>query len=196
MAKGQERPALDDLDRRLMEVLQVDGRRPFTEIATAFAVPESTIRARYKALVDRGALKVIAVADPLKVGYPLMAMIGVRCTPAALLSTASALEALPEVSYCVVVAGAYDLLIEVVCEDNDALLAFLTERLRSIEGVLETETFVYLQSLSKTTSGVPQRRNAVLFLGSHYEARDFLQPTSAAPPIQSSRTARMIFGNS
>ena len=118
MAKGQERPALDDLDRRLMEVLQVDGRRPFTEIATAFAVPESTIRARYKALVDRGALKVIAVADPLKVGYPLMAMIGVRCTPAALLSTATALEALPEVSYCVVVAGAYDLLIEVVCEDK------------------------------------------------------------------------------
>ena len=54
MAKGQDRPALDDLDRRLMEVLQVDGRRPFTEIATAFAVPESTIRARYKALVDRG----------------------------------------------------------------------------------------------------------------------------------------------
>jgi len=53
MAKGQERPALDDLDRRLMEVLQVDGRRPFTEIATAFAVPESTIRARYKALVER-----------------------------------------------------------------------------------------------------------------------------------------------
>ncbi len=149
MAKGQERPALDDLDRRLMEVLQVDGRRPFTEIATTFAVPESTIRARYKALVDRGALKVIAVADPLKVGYPLMAMIGVRCTPAALLSTATALEALPEVSYCVVVAGAYDLLIEVVCEDNDALLAFLTERLRSIDGVLETETFVYLRILKQ-----------------------------------------------
>lgn len=81
MAKGQERAGLDELDRRLMEVLQVDGRRPFTEIATAFAVPESTIRARYKSLVDRGALKVIAVADPLKVGYPLMAMIGVRCTP-------------------------------------------------------------------------------------------------------------------
>ena len=149
MAKGQERPALDDLDRRLMEVLQVDGRRPFTEIATAFAVPESTIRARYTALVDRGALKVIAVADPLKVGYPLMAMIGVRCTPAALLSTATALEALPAVSYCVVVAGAYDLLIEVVCEDNDALLAFLTERLRSIDGVLETETFVYLRILKQ-----------------------------------------------
>ena len=73
-----------------MEVLQVDGRRPFTEIATAFTVPESTIRARYKSLVDRGALKVIAVADPLKVGYPLMAMIGVRCTPAALLATAGA----------------------------------------------------------------------------------------------------------
>ena len=149
MAKGQERAGLDELDRRLMEVLQVDGRRPFTEIATAFAVPESTIRARYKSLVDRGALKVIAVADPLKVGYPLMAMIGVRCTPAALLATAAALEALPEVSYCVVVAGAYDLLIEVVCEDNDALLTFLTERLRAIEGVLETETIDYLRILKQ-----------------------------------------------
>jgi Lrp/AsnC family transcriptional regulator for asnA, asnC and gidA len=149
MSKAQDRAPLDDLDRRLMEVLQVDGRRPFTEIATAFGVPESTIRARYKAMVDRGMLKVLAVADPLKVGYPLMAMIGVRCTPAALLATAAALEALPEVSYCVIVAGAYDLLIEVVCQDNDALLTFLTERLRSIEGVLETETFVYLRILKQ-----------------------------------------------
>jgi Lrp/AsnC family transcriptional regulator for asnA, asnC and gidA len=149
MARGNSHGALDDLDRRLMEVLQADGRKPFTEIAAAFGVPESTIRARYKGLVDRGALKVIAVADPLKVGYPLMAMIGVRCAPAALLSTAKELEALPEVSYCVVVAGAYDLLIEVVCEDNDALLTFLTERLRSIAGVLETETFVYLRILKQ-----------------------------------------------
>ena len=149
MSKNPERVPLDDLDRRLMEVLQADGRRPFTEIATAFGVPESTIRARYKAMVDRGMLKVMAVADPLKVGYPLMAMIGVRCTPAALLSTAAALEALPEVSYCVIVAGAYDLLIEVVCQDNDALLAFLTDRLRAIEGVLETETFVYLRILKQ-----------------------------------------------
>jgi Lrp/AsnC family transcriptional regulator for asnA, asnC and gidA len=149
MSKAQDRAPLDDLDRRLMEVLQADGRRPFTEIATAFGVPESTIRARYKAMVDRGMLKVLAVADPLKVGYPLMAMIGVRCTPAALLATAAALEALPEVSYCVIVAGAYDLLIEVVCQDNDALLTFLTERLRSIEGVLETETFVYLRILKQ-----------------------------------------------
>ena len=149
MSKGNERGTLDDLDRRLMEVLQVDGRRPFTEIAAAFGVPESTIRARYKSLVDRGAFKVIAVADPLKVGYPLMAMIGVRCTPASLITTAQALEALPEVSYCVVVAGAYDLLIEVVCQDNDALLTFLTERLRSIEGVLETESFVYLRILKQ-----------------------------------------------
>jgi Lrp/AsnC family transcriptional regulator for asnA, asnC and gidA len=149
MARGNSHGALDDLDRRLMEVLQADGRKPFTEIAAAFGVPESTIRARYKGLVDRGALKVIAVADPLKVGYPLMAMIGVRCTPAALLTTAKELEALPEVSYCVVVAGAYDLLIEVVCEDNDALLTFLTERLRSIAGVLETETFVYLRILKQ-----------------------------------------------
>jgi Lrp/AsnC family transcriptional regulator for asnA, asnC and gidA len=149
MSKNPERVPLDDLDRRLMEVLQADGRRPFTEIATAFGVPESTIRARYKTMVDRGMLKVIAVADPLKVGYPLMAMIGVRCTPAALLNTAAALEALPEVSYCVIVAGAYDLLIEVVCQDNDALLAFLTDRLRAIEGVLETETFVYLRILKQ-----------------------------------------------
>ena len=149
MARGSNHGALDDLDRRLMEVLQADGRKPFTEIAAEFGVPESTVRARYKGLVDRGALKVIAVADPLKVGYPLMAMIGVRCTPAALLTTAKELEALPEVSYCVVVAGAYDLLVEVVCEDNDALLTFLTERLRSIAGVLETETFVYLRILKQ-----------------------------------------------
>ncbi|MEY4389161.1 MAG: hypothetical protein RLZZ432_880 [Chloroflexota bacterium] len=149
MAKAQGAGAVDELDRRLIEVLQADGRRPFTEIAAAFGVPESTIRARYKALTDRGVLKVLAVVDPLRVGFPLMAMIGVRCTAGSLLDTAKALEALPEVSYCVVVAGEHDLLVEVVCEDNEALLTFLTERLRSIEGVLETETFVYLRILKQ-----------------------------------------------
>jgi Lrp/AsnC family transcriptional regulator for asnA, asnC and gidA len=90
------------------------------------------------------------VTDPLKLGFQQMAMIGIRCVSDQLVSVAEAVAEMPEVDYVVITAGTYDLLIETVCEDNEALLRFLTERLRSIEGVRETETFVYLRMVKQT----------------------------------------------
>ena len=77
-------------------------------------------------------------------------MIGIRCESDRLVAVAEAVADMPEVDYVVITAGTYDLLIETVCEDNEALLRFLTERLRSIEGVRETETFVYLRMVKQT----------------------------------------------
>jgi len=95
--------------------------------------------------VERGVLQIVGVADPLKLGYDQMALIGVRCDGDTTLSAAGAIALLPEVIYVVVTAGAFDLLVEVVCRDNESLLAFLTEKLRRVEGVAGTETFVYLR---------------------------------------------------
>ena len=89
------------------------------------------------------------MTDPLKLGFQQQAMIGVRCEADQLLEAAEAINAFPEVDYLVVTAGAYDLLVEVVCEDNDALLRFLTEKLRRVDGVRETETFVYLRMVKQ-----------------------------------------------
>ena len=133
------------LDLEILRHLQEDGRRPFTQIAAELGVSEAAVRARTNRLIERGVLQIVGVTDPLKLGYDQMAMIGVRCEGDRLLAAAEEISALPEVIYVVVTAGSYDLLVETVCEDNEALLRFLADRLRKIPGVLSTETFVYLR---------------------------------------------------
>jgi Lrp/AsnC family transcriptional regulator, regulator for asnA, asnC and gidA len=141
---------VSDLDKRIIEHLQADGRRPYTQIATELGVSEAAVRARTNRLIERGILQVVGVTDPLKLGFHQMAMIGIRCESDKLIEVAEALADMPEVDYVVITAGTYDLLIETVCEDNEALLRFLADRLRSIEGVRETETFVYLRLVKQT----------------------------------------------
>jgi len=138
------------LDKRIIEHLQSDGRRPFTQIALDLGVSEAAVRARTNRLIDRGILQVVGVTDPLKLGFHQMAMIGIRCESSKLIEVAERLAAMPEVDYVVITAGSYDLLIETVCEDNEALLIFLAERLRAIDGVRDTETFVYLRLVKQT----------------------------------------------
>ena len=156
MGQARERPLggrpgdeVSELDKRIIEHLQQDGRQPFTQIAAELGVSEAAVRARTNRLIERGILQIVGVTDPLKLGFQQQAMIGVRCQADRLLDVAREVAAFSEVSYLVVTAGAYDLLVEVVCEDNDALLRFLTERLRRVEGVRETETFVYLRMVKQ-----------------------------------------------
>ncbi len=151
--RGQAARGADEvsaLDKRIIEHLQQDGRRPFTQIAADLGVSEAAVRARTNRLVERGIIQVVGVTDPLKLGFQQQAMIGVRCERDRLLEVAEAVSAFSEVDYVVITAGAFDLLIEVVCENNEALLQFLTRRLRAVEGVRETETFVYLRMVKQT----------------------------------------------
>ena len=136
-------------DKRIIEHLQQDGRRPFTAIAADLGISEAAVRARANRLIERGIVQIVGVTDPLKLGFQQQAMIGVRCQADRLMEVARTVGEFPEVSYLVVTAGSYDLLVEVVCEDNDALLRFLTHRLRQVEGVRETETFVYLRMVKQ-----------------------------------------------
>ena len=141
---------VSELDKRIIEHLQQDGRRPFTQIAADLGVSEAAVRARTNRLVERGILQVVGVTDPLKLGFQQQAMIGVRCERNRLVEVADAVSAFPEVDYVVITAGTFDLLIEVVCENNEALLQFLTERLRAVDGVRDTETFVYLRMVKQS----------------------------------------------
>jgi Lrp/AsnC family transcriptional regulator for asnA, asnC and gidA len=147
---GRSPDDVSELDKRIIEHLQQDGRRPFTQIAADLGVSEAAVRARTNRLVERGILQVVGVTDPLKLGFQQMAMIGIRCEAARLMSVAEQVGQFPEVSYVVITAGTYDILIETVCEDNDGLLRFLAERLRTIEGVRDTETFVYLRLIKQS----------------------------------------------
>lgn len=138
------------LDKQIIERLQSDGRRPYTQIAAELGVSEAAIRARTNRLIERGVLQVVGVTDPLKLGFDQMAMIGVRCRGDRLLEAAEEIGRLPEVIYVVVTAGAYDLLVEAVCEDSEGLLRFLAQKLRKVAGVESTETFVYLRIVKQT----------------------------------------------
>src|SRR6478672_5412011 len=138
------------LDKRIIEHLQADGRRPFTQIAADLGVSEAAVRARTNRLIERGILQVVGVTDPLKLGFHQMAMIGIRCEADHLMDVAAKCAAMPEVDYVVITAGTYDILIETVCEDNEGLLRFLADRLRTIDGVRETETFVYLRMVKQS----------------------------------------------
>ena len=144
------REEVSELDKRIIEHLQADGRRPFTQIATDLGVSEAAVRARTNRLVERGILQVVGVTDPLKLGFQQMAMIGIKCEASRLIEVAEEISQFPETDYVVVTAGTYDILVECVAEDNEALLTFLSERLRKIPGVRETETFVYLRLMKQS----------------------------------------------
>jgi Lrp/AsnC family transcriptional regulator for asnA, asnC and gidA len=147
---GRGADEVSALDKRIIEHLQQDGRRPFTQIASDLGVSEAAVRARTNRLVERGVLQVVGVTDPLRLGFQQMAMIGIRCERDKLVEVSERIAEMPEVDYVVITAGTYDLLIETVCEDNEALLRFLAEKLRQIDGVRDTETFVYLRMVKQT----------------------------------------------
>jgi Lrp/AsnC family transcriptional regulator for asnA, asnC and gidA len=133
---------IDQTSRRIIAMLQRDGRCPNTVIARALGVSEATVRARVEALTDAGVLQIIGLTDPGNMGFGVMAMIGIQAS-ADLHRIADHVATWPETTYVVISAGSYDLLVEIVCRDNSELLR-IVERLRAVEGVRSTESFIYM----------------------------------------------------
>jgi Lrp/AsnC family transcriptional regulator for asnA, asnC and gidA len=146
---------LDDVSRAIIEQLQEDGRRPYARIASAVGLSEAAVRQRVQRLLDAGVMQIVAVTDPLQVGFSRQAMVGIR-TGGDARSVADHIAEFAEVDYVVITAGSVDLLVEVVCEDDDQLLDVVT-RIRSVDGVESTETHLYL-GLRKQTYAWGTRR--------------------------------------
>ena len=135
---------LDEVSKRIIDQLQEDGRRPYATIGKAVGLSEAAVRQRVQRLIDTGVMQIVAVTDPLQVGFSRQAMIGVRAE-GDLQDVADRLAEITDVDYVVITAGSFDLLVEAVCEDDDALLDLVSSRIRAIPGVRSTETFVYLK---------------------------------------------------
>ena len=135
---------LDDVAKKIVEQLQQDGRRPYAAIGKAVGLSEAAVRQRVQRLVDSGVIQIVAVTDPMQVGFPRAAMLGIR-VDGDISVVADSLAELDEVDYVVITAGAFDILAEVVCEDDDHLLEIMNNKIRAITGVRSTETFVYLK---------------------------------------------------
>jgi Lrp/AsnC family transcriptional regulator for asnA, asnC and gidA len=146
----RESETLDDTDRAIIEQLQHDGRLPYTRLAAAVGLSEAAVRQRVQRLLDNGDMQVVAVTDPLSLGLRRMAMIGVRAEGDTT-AIVGKLEAFNDIDYLVVTAGSFDVMCEVVAEDDAALLD-LTNRIRSVPGVRSTETFIYLSLVKQTYS--------------------------------------------
>jgi Lrp/AsnC family transcriptional regulator, regulator for asnA, asnC and gidA len=140
---------IDDVGKRLIEELQRDGRRSYAALAKTIGLSEAAVRQRVQRLVDSGAMQVVAVTDPLQLGFHRQAMVGIRAD-GDLVRVADELAAIDEVDYVVITAGSFDILVEVVCEDDDHLLRVLSDRIRVLPGVRDTETFVYLKLAKQT----------------------------------------------
>jgi Lrp/AsnC family transcriptional regulator for asnA, asnC and gidA len=142
---------LDDVSKAIIEQLQQDGRRSYAAIGKVVGLSEAAVRQRVQRLTESGVIQVVAVTDPLQLGFARQAMVGIRAR-GELETVAEALAELPEVDYVVITAGSYDILAEVVAESDDHLLELISLRIRTIANVESTETFMYLKLQKQTYS--------------------------------------------
>lgn len=139
----------DEIDLQIINALRKDGRVAFSQIAEQLNVSPGMIRLRYNRLVEQGYLKVVAITNPLRMGFKSMAMIGIRVDGSKLIDVAEKISKLDEVIYMVIASGRFDLFAEVVCRDHEHLLRFITEKLSTVEGVRESESFLHLKIIKE-----------------------------------------------
>jgi Lrp/AsnC family transcriptional regulator for asnA, asnC and gidA len=153
MGRKPEHPPvqLDEVAKAIIEELQRDGRRSYAAIGKVVGLSEAAVRQRVQRLLESGVMQIVAVTDPLQLGFARQAMVGITAT-GPLQPVADALAKLDQIDYVVVTAGKYDLLIEVVCESDDHLLDLISNQIREVPGVLATETFMYLRLAKQTYS--------------------------------------------
>jgi Lrp/AsnC family transcriptional regulator for asnA, asnC and gidA len=135
---------LDDVSKAIIEQLQQDGRRPYATIGKAVGLSEAAVRQRVSKLLETGVMQIVAVTDPLQVGFNREAMIGIE-VDGDMEAVADVLSQMDEISYIILTAGSFDIILEVVCEDDEALLEVINRKIRAIPGVRRTETFMYLK---------------------------------------------------
>ena len=144
-----EPPFLDDVNKRIIEQLQQDGRMSYAALAKKIGLSEAAARQRVQRMLDTGVMQIVAVTDPLTLGFRRQVMVGIK-VEGDMRTAADKIAQIPEVDYVVICAGSYDILAELVCTDDEHLLGLLNEKIRSIDGVQSTETYVYLKLAKQT----------------------------------------------
>lgn len=142
---------MDDIDKAIIRALQVDGRMSYAKLGPEVGLSQAAVRQRVQRLTESGAMQVVAVTDPLSVGFTVQAMIGVRAD-GDLRTLAASLAAIDEIDYVVVTSGGFDLLLEVVCEDAEHLLELVNDVIRATPGVRSASVFTYLDLVKQTYS--------------------------------------------
>jgi Lrp/AsnC family transcriptional regulator for asnA, asnC and gidA len=140
---------LDRVSKKIIEQLQQDGRRSYAAIARAVGLSEAATRQRVQRLIDEGVVQIAAITDPAAIGFHRMALLGIK-VDGAIRVVVEKLSGLPEAEYVVICAGQFDLLVELLCVDDEHLLHTIDESVRTVPGVRSIETFVYLKIAKET----------------------------------------------
>jgi Lrp/AsnC family transcriptional regulator for asnA, asnC and gidA len=148
-ARGRTGDGIDDTSRAIIEQLQQDGRRSYAAIGQAVGLSEAAVRQRIGKLIDNDVMQIVAVTDPMQLGFARQAMIAISAS-GDIEAIAEQLDAIPEVDYIVITAGSVDLLVEVVVADDEHLLRLVNTQIRAIPGVQRTETHLYLKLVKQT----------------------------------------------
>lgn len=135
---------LDEISKKIVEQLQHDGRKSYAEIGKAVGLSEAAVRQRVQKLTESKVMQIVAVTDPLSLGFSRQAMIGIKCSGDAT-KLSKDLAGISSVDYVVLTAGSFDVLVEAVCEDDDHLLSLINNEIRPLPGVISAESFVYLK---------------------------------------------------
>lgn len=146
---------MDQIDLSILSFLQKDARRSYTDIAQVLGISEGTVRNRVSRLLENRTIQLVGLIDPNQLGYDAPAMIGVTVQSNLLEKAATEMAQFPEVSYLVMSSGEYDLMVEVLCRDREHLAKFLNEKLRQVDGVLRTQTFMILRTFKMAYSADP-----------------------------------------
>jgi len=149
MVRSSSRVAIDSVSRAIIEQLQSDGRRSYASIGIAVGLSEAAVRQRVQKLVDSGVMQIVAVTDPMQIGMARQAMLAISVS-GNLEAVADELAKIDEVDYVVITAGSFDMMAEIVVEDDQHLLDLVSSRIRAIPGVTRTETFLYLKLVKQT----------------------------------------------
>jgi len=142
-------PNLDDTAKRIIELLQGDGRLSYSAIAKDVGLSEAAVRHRVQKLIEGGVIQIVAVTDAMQMGFARQAMIGIKIT-GDVQEVAAKLGAMEELDYIVITTGRFDILAELVARSDDELLDIISTRVSMIEGVVTTETFVYMRLVKQT----------------------------------------------
>jgi Lrp/AsnC family transcriptional regulator for asnA, asnC and gidA len=142
MEPAKKHLALDEVSKTIIELLQDDGRRSYSDIGRTVGLSEAAVRQRVQRLTESGIMQIVAVTDPMQLGFRRQAMIGVRVSGDTRV-VAEQIAAIDAIDYVVITVGSFDILAEAVCEDDEDLLALINDHIRPLDGVLSTETFIY-----------------------------------------------------
>jgi Lrp/AsnC family transcriptional regulator for asnA, asnC and gidA len=139
---------LDHVSKAIIDALQQDGRRSYSAIAEAVGISEGAVRQRVQRLMNAGVMQIVAVTDPIELGFGREAMIGICCSGDSI-RVAERLTQVDAIDYVVLTAGRFDIVVEVVCENDADLLDILNTHIRSQPGVYLAETLVSLKTLKQ-----------------------------------------------